>query len=222
METCQAPCARCRRYTSHNILTSVTTTVEYLDERYELLQCGGCNAVSMSHLYLLPVPDEPVTYYPSPNFRSPPLWFENVLARFLADKEEQKQLSQIPYDLLHEIYDAVGGGQLRLATMGIRSVIEHVMIAKIGDQGSFAKHLDMFYKGGFISLIQHDTLDALLEAGHATAHRGFHPTEDEVNTLLDILEGVLEAIYIHSSQAQALAKRIPPRSQKRGRTGQPE
>ena len=55
-------------------------------------------------------------------------------------------------DLFLEIYQAVCGGQLRLAVMGVRALIEQVMIHKVGDNGSFVKNLDAFQKAGYISL----------------------------------------------------------------------
>jgi hypothetical protein len=44
--------------------------------------------------------------------------------------------------LLHEIYQAVHGGQYRLAAMGIRALLEQIMVSKVGDLGSFEKQLD--------------------------------------------------------------------------------
>jgi len=34
--------------------------------------------------------------------------------------------------LLHEIYQAVHGGQYRLAAMGIRALLEQIMVSKVG------------------------------------------------------------------------------------------
>ena len=56
-------------------------------------------------------------------------------------------------ELLTEVHKAIQGNMPRLAAMGIRSLIEHVMISKVGDQGSFNLHLNAFEKGGYISLI---------------------------------------------------------------------
>jgi hypothetical protein len=68
--------------------------------------------------------------------------------------------------LLHEIYQAVHGGQYRLAAMGIRALLEQIMMPKVGDLGSFEKQLDAFEKAGYISFIQRDTMKATLEVGH--------------------------------------------------------
>jgi len=105
----------------------------------------------------------------------------------------------------------VRGGQYRLATMGIRSVLERVIIANVGDHHSFSKNLEQFSTAGYISLMQRDALDNSLEAGDAATHRFFKPTEQDLNILLNISEGILAAIYIHPDQSEFLSKRVPPR-----------
>ena len=69
------------------------------------------------------------------------------------------------------------------------------MIAQTGDHGRFAETLDKFYAAGYVSLVQREDLATLLEAGHAVTHRSFRPHEGDLNALLDIIEGTLEAIY---------------------------
>jgi hypothetical protein len=113
--------------------------------------------------------------------------------------------------LLVEVYAAVRGKQYRLATMGIRSVLEQVIIAKVGDHGKFYKNLEQFYDAGYISLMQRDALENSLEAGHAATHRSFSPTEQDLVILLNITEGILAAIYIHPEQSEFLSKRVPAR-----------
>jgi len=46
--------------------------------------------------------------------------------------------------LLAEVYTAFQANARRLATMGVRAVLEAVMIDKVRDNGSFAKNLDAF------------------------------------------------------------------------------
>jgi Domain of unknown function (DUF4145) len=154
----------------------------------------------MAHIY---IDNGDVTFYPPAVLRGRYWW----PLKFYFDKT----FDEIPVGLLDEIYTAVGGGQYRLAAMGIRSLLEQVMIAKIGDRGSFSKNLDHFHELGYISLVQRDALTALLEARHAVTHRSFHPTERDLDTLLDIIERLLAAIYTHSDTAETLAKRVPPR-----------
>jgi hypothetical protein len=146
------------------------------------------------------------TYYPAPMSRKLPAW-----ASMLWIHDE----GTVVEGLLEEIHKAMQGDMRRLAAMGIRSLLEHVMIFKVGDQGSFVAHLDAFQKGGYISLIQRDALRAILDAGDAATHRSFQPAMEDLNTALDVTEGVLAAIYDHSVRAITLADRVPPRPTKK-------
>jgi hypothetical protein len=143
-----------------------------------------------------------VHYYPSPVSRKKPQWL------WWIEGEESKRALR---DLFLEIYEAVAGGQLRLGAMGIRALLEQVMVEKVGDQGSFARNLDAFQAKGFISLVQRDAMSAILDAGHAVTHRAFNPRKEDLNTALDIAEGVFAAIYIHTEAATKIADRVPPR-----------
>jgi hypothetical protein len=43
---------------------------------------------------------------------------------------------------------ADSGGQYRLAAMDVRSVLEHMVVAKVGDQQTFGKTLGRFQEAG--------------------------------------------------------------------------
>ena len=92
--------------------------------------------------------------------------------------------------LLKEIYEAVDSGQNRLAAMGIRALLEQVMILKVGDIRTFDQKLDKFQEQGYISLIQRDAMRATLDVGDASVHRGYKPTEQDLEIALDIVEGI--------------------------------
>jgi hypothetical protein len=94
--------------------------------------------------------------------------------------------------MLEEVYAALQSGLTRLATIGIRAVLEHVMIGKVGDRGSFGQNLKAFQEAGFVSPLQaHARGD--LEAGRSDASH-HNPTPAELTTLVDIAEGLIEAI----------------------------
>ena len=98
--------------------------------------------------------------------------------------------------------------------MGIRALLEQVMILKVGDLRTFDEKLDKFQEQGYISLIQRDAMRATLDVGDATIHRGYAPAEKELKVALDIVEGVLAPIFAHKEAADLLADRVPPRASK--------
>jgi Domain of unknown function (DUF4145) len=95
--------------------------------------------------------------------------------------------------------------------MGIRSLLEQMMITKVGDQGSFSRNLDAFHSGGWVSRVERDAISTILDAGHAVTHRQFQPSTGDLNTALDITDGVFAAIYVNQKQVKRLAERTPPR-----------
>jgi hypothetical protein len=140
MKTSRASCSTCLTNTEHNVLYSVDgrNLDDWCEPHYDLLECAGCKDISL-RLTLKHFDDtRSVHYFPSPASRKLPDWlYEGNIARSLGG-------------LLHETYQAARGGQLRLAIMGIRALIEQVMILKVGDTGLFLKNLDSFQQAGYI------------------------------------------------------------------------
>jgi hypothetical protein len=202
-ETVNAPCSCCLRKTQHKVLHSKTCELDedgMYAEVYKLLQCAGCGTVSMANYSFSTDSVRECyrrRYYPSPVTRKTPPWCEQLPVRF--------------GELFDEIYEAVRGGQYRLAAMGIRALFEQMMISKVGDKGTFEKNMDAFFDKGCISIVQRDAMKDVLEVGHAAIHRSFKPYEGELSTALDIIEGIFAAIYVHGEAAAEIAARVPPR-----------
>lgn len=176
---------------------------------YNLLKCCGCEGITLQHKHWFSEdigdygkPVLHVEYYPHATYRAEPDWLYDLDDQFVRS-------------LLREIYSSLRNGTRCLAAMGIRAVLEHVMIDKVDDNGSFVKNLSKFKEEGFISRIQHENLELIIEAGHATMHRAFHPNQEQLNALVDITESVLEAIYINASKAEVLKDKIPKRKKRK-------
>lgn len=98
--------------------------------------------------------------------------------------------------------------------MGVRALLERIMVSQAGDKGSFGNNTAEFERRGHVSRLQRQRLDAILEAGHATMHRAFAPSAEDVLTLLDITEHIIESVYLHETQVEKLKKRVPLRKQR--------
>jgi hypothetical protein len=210
MDSTFAPCSSCTRNTTHQILHSVTQREEEAIDTYVMLECGGCHTISMGQQTThLPNGEVEHTYYPSPVSRKKPSWVLYLKIGFIGKKGDEEL-----GDLLDEIYQAVDGGQHRLAALGIRALLERVMVMKVGDLESFDKNLEAFHQRGFISGVQRDSMKTILEVGHAAMHRSYKPTARDLSTALEIVEGIFAPIFDQADAALGLAKRIPPRSSK--------
>jgi hypothetical protein len=144
------------------------------------------------------------TYYPPPISRQKPDWSLGI-GLFYAGTEKFEHLFE-------EIYTATQNNLPRLALMGIRALLEQVMILKVGDHRSFRENLKKFQEAGYISVMQFDALDRILDAGHAVIHRGYTPKGNDLNTALDVMEGILAAIFVHDQHTKWLE--IPERVSK--------
>jgi hypothetical protein len=84
------------------------------------------------------------------------------------------------------------------------------MKEKVGDR-PFKVLIDEFHKAGYLSKRQALSLGVIIEAGHAAIHRGWKPNDDDVSTLLNITETLIETVYLHEDRARDLDKRVPRR-----------
>lgn len=221
-------CAECLRDTNHTVMYRHTTRWgEELDQDgcaidgadlYSLVQCKGCDSIRMLHEHWFSEDwdgDGPTLYrdyYPPNVIRQKPNWQQH--GNFFPQLYELSQL-------LGEIYRAMGVGALRVATMGVRALVERIMIDQVQDQNSFEKNMVAFFQAGLVAGHQQDMFrSTLIEAGHAAMHRGWDPTTEDVNTLLDIVEGLVKSIYVDPGRAEKVGERIPKRiRQPKGGTG---
>lgn len=205
-------CNRCLQKTKHTVLYTITKQEEtpthedhfdYEESVYILAECDGCEYVTMNMSYSINGHEYAVDQYPPALTRRRPLWMNDL---FFEDELDGKS----KYKLLQELYTGIGAQNWWLTMLGVRSLLEFVMVEKVGDNGNFVKNLGKFKEDGFISQIQLDALGPLVETGHATTHRGYQPTAADVNVVMDILENVLESIYVTTEKAKKL--KVPPRN----------
>ena len=178
------------------------------EDLWQMLKCSGCDSVKLRNTsWDTESKGKRVVYFPPATFRRQPRWMLMLWLELTPDEVFVEEL-------LQEIYVAFYQGLTRLATMGIRSLIEKIMISKTGDHGTFLKNINEFERLGYVSNIQRTRLEAILEAGHAAIHRTYSPTTEDVHTLLDITEHVVEAVYVHGDKVAELKKNIPQRPPK--------
>ena len=184
----------------------------YGGDTFAMIKCCGCDSVKLRHSKWFSEscdehgrPYVDVNYYPPATSRLEPAWLKELKDPFASD--EQQYIVQ----LLHEIYSALHNDSRRLATMGARALLEHIMVSKVGDQGTFIKNLDAFQEQGYLSAKQREVIEPILEAGHAAMHRGFHPGIEDVNTVIVITESLVETTYVHSEKVSKLKGRVPNR-----------
>ena len=172
------------------------------DDIYEVLQCMGCGRIVIRYIFSEPGntvtnPKSRTVYFPPITFRKKPEW--------------TKELDETFQDILDQIYVAIQNDLNRLAAMGVRALLEYLMLSRNGDKGTFGTNLEALSDSGDIGISQKDTLKVVLDTGSATIHRGYSPSITDVISILDITELVLRDVFINRRAMEQLKQRIPPR-----------
>lgn len=112
--------------------------------------------------------------------------------------------------IYREVLGAINQGYYNLACCGIRTMIDIFMNDKVGNNGTFSNRLNKMKDEHFISCDQYNMLKILIEAGNASAHRGFVPEQEDVINLLGVLDIILKT-EVDSIALNALKEKIPHR-----------
>jgi Domain of unknown function (DUF4145) len=138
-----------------------------------------------------------VRYFPPAKVRDLPTW------RFKLPVEMR--------GLLEEIYRSLDVENLRLPMMGARTLVDMMIVEKIGDVGTFKQKLKELEEKGYVSASNREVLYAALEVGHAAVHRGHKATKSEVQDVMDIVESMLQAVFVFPKLVRKLKKNTPAR-----------
>ncbi len=216
-------CNECQNSTNHEVLSihkndwgedfsddwGEIYDTTYFQQHYAILQCAGCGEIQFSyssHSSEYPEDGWISISYPPRIARKKPEWMNDPF-------------SAVPRDIsitLEEIYVALQNNLPTLATIGTRTVLDMVMTNKIGDAGNFKEKIDRFAEKGHIASNLVDTLTNALDAGNASAHRGYRADESTIGKIFDIVEGVIHTVYILPSHSEPIKSKTPPK--KSGKT----
>lgn len=184
-----------------------------------MLKCCGCDNVNLQHSSWCSEDMEvdgsaaiSVTYFPPAISKAEPSWLTQLDGDFDSNR-------RYIVALIREIYSALHNDSRKLAVMGVRALLEHVMISTVGDHGTFEKNLENFQVQGYLSGKQRKSIESILQAGHATMHRQFSPSTNDVNIIVDIAESLIATTYVHADKADELDKRVPKKKKNKKKSG---
>lgn len=114
--------------------------------------------------------------------------------------------------LMREIYTGMDASLLALPAMGIRAVIDVVSDDILGvSHRSFNEKLDALRVGDHLTPKQFEVLQAVVEVGHAAAHRAYAPDREAIQLMVGALEHMLYSAYELEGASLALSAKTPPR-----------
>ena len=167
---------------------------------WEITRCLGCEYLNLD-IETIHVGNKNTSSQQTPKnpSRKVPTWIFGLERKYI--------------EILAEVYSAFNRGLFRLALMGSRTVIDMFLVEKVGDTGSFASKLASLEKQGLISSSQKKLLDAAVDAGNASSHRGYCPSEDTLHSITDIIEHLLNATILET-KIEEISSATPPRRPK--------
>lgn len=210
----RAHCNKCGQETKHDVAIERTHRYsEMVDpyhgfevswsKTYSMLECMGCEEVSLRRTEWCSENDpmdgpDPGVYFPPRVSRRKPAWVDRL---------------DVPDEyagLLDEIYVALHADSRRLAMMGARALIDAAIRRSVGDQGNFRGGLTTLVEKQLISERNRAIIEAAVDVGHASAHRGHKPSAEDVNVVIDIVENLIHNELL-AEPAQALRSTTPQR-----------
>ncbi len=139
------------------------------------------------------------TSWPPPTGRKRPSW-----APELSD--------EIMRRVFDEVYKALNSEMVVLASVGIRTLLDRAMYLCVGDpKGGFGGKLDLMVTNGHIGKDERATLEIIIDAGNAAAHRGAVPSTSHLATIIDVAESLLHREFVLKPAASQVKAATPPR-----------
>jgi hypothetical protein len=195
-------------------LVGIPDSEHSYNERWELIQCRGCDTIS-AHRLAWEIPDHVLEhFYPARFVWRRPDWLEKLTDLQVPRGQIFPAIDLGPLkSLLDETYQAYDNDLPVMTAMGVRAVLDMAMTHLVGDKGTFPAKLAACEQQGFLSTSEQDRLSTVLNMGSAAAHRGFTPSSGDISTLLQVMEHLVESAFVHPRSVADLS-RVPKRPQK--------
>ena len=120
-------------------------------------------------------------------------------------------LDDIQKALILEIDSAMSNKLEALPTIGLRTLLETIMVEKVGDCGSFFQKVKRFTEEGYVTPKMAEALIHVLDAGNASAHRAYFPSKDDLVTCVELVKHLIHGIYILRPRVEKVADNTPKR-----------
>lgn len=189
---------------------------------FRILQCPACETVYCQSDFIfsedMDYSEHPITGeveydynhkiehwpYTPPDKRKKPDWFDKLIT-----KDEDI------HSLQGSVYVALENDLSVLAAIGIRTVFDRASeLLGIDPRVTFSAKLQGLVDLGKIGTDQRQTLEILTDAGSAAAHRGWRPSSDELDTMMNVIETFLHNAFVIGDAVKKLKARVPKKKKR--------
>jgi hypothetical protein len=179
------------------------------EEFHELIECNGCERIR----YLTyKIYDSP---WVSEYERTEVMVFPNnpggTLHRKAQDfTDSNSKISKVPDNVLkmyRETINALNSSALTLAGAGLRAIVEALCLTRGITNGNLANKINELVKKELLTKTQADLLHEERYLGNAALHELATPPHADIEDGLQIVEGLINTIYVLPEKANRLRKR---------------
>ena len=207
-EYVEVSCGECAHATRHKILTEVR---DHLDDgditlwrQFQVVQCQGCLEVSFCEASQfsedMDVDENGETFIPTTRKLFP----NRTTGRPLMN--EVQLLSPEVYRVYQEAHAALCAQLPIMAGLGVRTLVESVCRDKKMKGRDLKERISALQAAGFITPDGAEILNHLRQMGNAAAHDMKAHTPNEINAAFDVLEYLLQGVYVIPKLAERLPK----------------
>lgn len=195
------PCAACRRETKHRPLTSVVQEGpdEYWwVESWQVVQCSGCEALSFRKHWTA----GEIQYIDARTGETEYEEKEEVYPPRAVGRSKLQDAHLLPFDvrtLYEETYVALCNSLTTLSIAGIRAIVDAVCRDKGAKGRNLEKKIESLVALGILTAA---LLHQLRKRGNVALHRSPVRWLSEVAEAFDVIEHVLQAVYIFPAQVR--------------------
>lgn len=182
---------------------------------WQLLECQGCKEVTLRKRQFFSEWSDPRDGSPFADSYHPPRRVKaRVKPRWYDGLTRVRGLrNSFILDSYKQIYSQMEDGHYIGALLTCRALLETIAIVHgDGDRRTFREKLVALKENDLLRERQIDPINtAIFDAGSAAMHRGYRPTLDVVNSVLDSIEALLYTVYIEPIEFEKIRNEIPPR-----------
>lgn len=206
------PCGKCLGATRHKVLHSVDAKGEALDwgyhylNQYQIVQCQGCETISFRKCHsnsedFILEEDSGEMFY----IQSVELYPSRV-----AGRHKLRNAFPLPHEIeiiYDETHSALCNKQPVLAGIGIRALVESVCKEKQAKGSDLEKKIDNLVTIGVLTQTGAEILHSMRILGNVAAHEVKPHSEQTLNIAMDVVEHLLNDVYILPAVTSKLPKR---------------
>jgi len=204
-------CPSCNKETLHKVLVSAEVDETFDDgdewfanwDAYQIVQCQGCQTASFRRTHT-------DSDYIEPDKTQVPIAYVELYPKRVAGRRELPNSYLLPKQvsgIYRETLAALSNDLPILAGIGIRALVEAVCKERQAKGKSLSERIDDLVTQGVLTQDGAEILHSLRLMGNEAAHEVKPHSESDLNVAFDVIEHLLNGVYVLPKVASRLPKR---------------